>query len=236
MFNVIVVVWSIHVLLTFLIYLKSHHVKYGGQRNVFNIRDAEIRPLIVYLGIEFPADKIKKRFFIYLMIACACYRSNMTGFALLAADAFIDGYGVFFSAPFETSIAVIFISVSLIVPLVPIWVMSIYYLVCLCTLLVSVFEIFNDFVSNIVSQKSPNMNCQFYKIRLLLLNLSKMVSELDRDFGYHFAMSFVLNIGIWSYMLDQILKTSMGILNINMYPSISLMLLLIKFWLVRARY
>ena len=80
------------------------------------------------------------------MIACACCLSNMSGFALLAADALTDGYGVFFSAPFETSIAVIFISVSLIVPLVPI-----YYLVCLCTLLVSVFGTFNDFVSNIVS-------------------------------------------------------------------------------------
>ena len=217
LFNVVVAVWCVQVLLTFLVYLKSHYVKYGGQRKAFNLWDSEIRPLIDDLGLEFPADKIKKRFFIYLMIACTWCVSNITGMALLAADVFAGGFGVYYSAPFAISVPTTVISLSLTIPLVLAWVMLNYYVVCLCTLLISVFETFNDFVANVISQKSPNLSCQFYKIRLLQLNLSKMVSELDRDFGYHFATSFVLNIGISSYMIYQILKTSMEIMNIIIF-------------------
>ena len=44
----------------------------------------------------------------------------------------------------------------------------------------------------------------FHKLRLLQLSLSKMV-DLDRDFKCQFAIGFVLNMGISSYILYLVL-------------------------------
>ena len=216
-FNTVTVSWILQVLLTFIIYLKAHHVKYGGQRKAFNLWDAEIRPLIDDLGLDFPADKIRKRFFIYLVIASTWCVFNITGMTFLATDAFENGFGAFFSAPFTNSIIARFIYLGLTLPLIMTWVMATYYVVCICTLLITTFKTFNSYIANVISQKSLGLSCKFYKLRLLQLSLSKMVSELDRDFGYQFAMSFVLNMGVSSYMIYLLLKTSMDVLIICMF-------------------
>ena len=211
-FNVVVVSWILQVSLTFIIYLKTNHVKYGGQRKAFNLWDAEIRPLMDSLGVDFPADKIKRRFFIFLVVTSSYCFSNLTGMAFLATDAFENGFGVYYSAPFSNSVVMRCVYFGFTIPVVLTWVMSIYYVVCVCTLLITVFETFNTYIANVISHKSQDLGCKFHKLRLLQLSLSKMVSELDQDFSYHFAVSFVLNMGVSSYMIYLLLKTSMDVL------------------------
>ena len=112
-FNIIVSLWCLQVLLTFIIYLRSRHNIHGGQRKSFNFWDAEIIPLIADLEIKVPVDKIRKRTFIYLVIAGSCCVANLTGIALLGSDAFEKEFGIYYCSPFPKSVTATFVSLSI---------------------------------------------------------------------------------------------------------------------------
>ena len=216
-FNIIVSLWCLQVLLTFIIYLRSHHNIHGGQRKSFNFWDAEIRPLIADLEIKVPVDKIRKRTFIYLVIAGSCCVANLTGIALLGSDAFEKEFGIYYCSPFSKSVTATFVSLSIAVPMILVCVMTVYYVVCVCNILIITFDTLNGYIADVIPKKSKFLTSQFYKIRLLQLSLSEMVSDLDRDFRYHFAVSFVLNMGISSYVLYLLLRTTMSTFNIVIF-------------------
>ena len=223
-FNIPMFIWYSQHLVMFLISLKSNHVKYGGQRKSFEFWDAEIKPAMNELGLEFPKTKVYRRQSVQLVLATVLAIVNIIGNVLLATDTFSDGLSELFAAPFSPSVFTLFV-ITLINSIISmIWIYPIFYMMLFAKVLTSTFEVFNEFLENHIYQNALKMTCEFQKIRLLQLNLSKMVSELDRDFSYYYATIFVFAIGNSCYILYMILRTTMPILNIVMF----------LFWLVAS--
>ena len=220
-FNLIIFAWSIICVLSFVISLKSRHSKYGHQRKAFKMWDETILPEIEELGMRFPTNKFRKKQTIYLFIVAFVTVFNTIGSSLLAADIFSDGFGAFAAAPFSSSAPAITLAMLLTTMVCFVWLMSVFYIIIMATLLTATFDMFNKFLETKITKNVRNLASIFPKIRLLHLNLSQMVSELDSDLGYTFAVIFVLNIGISCFILHQILKASV--------PTVQLVMLI--FWM-----
>ena len=217
--NVISCVWYTQCLIMFLISLKSNHVQYGGQRKAFKFWDEKIRLEMEALGLEFPEEKIKKRQKICLVVASVIVCFNIAGLSLLATDIFSEGFGAFFSAPFDKSVPSIFLEVCLFFTCNLIWIFTFFYIILVSILLTSTFEVFNGHLETHIQQNCATMTCQFQNIRQLHLNLCKMVSYVDQDFGCYFAVTFLFNVGLACFILYVMLKSEHDILELLMFVS-----------------
>ena len=220
--NVIKFGWYIQCLIFFLIFLKSNHTKYGGQRKAFDFVDEKIMSEMKTLGLEFPEKKIKKRQKIYLTIAATVSAVGVAGNVIASTDQFTYGFSAFFAAPFQESIVMVFLENFFFMALTLIWIIPMFYIIVVSTMLVSTFEVFNKFLEKHIEQNSATMTNQFQRIRQLHLNLCKMVSHLDQDFGYYFAVIFVFSVGLSCFLLYLILKSQPAIL----------VLVIFLFWLI----
>lgn len=79
------------------------------------------------------------------------------------------------------------------------------------------FDVFNEYLENHVAQNTTGMTCQGQRIRLLHLNLSKMVSYLDNDFGYYLAAIFVFSIDLSCFILFMTLRSQVDTLTLAMF-------------------
>ena len=216
-FNIIILGWYTQSLSVFLIFLKSNHTKYGGQRKAFDFWDDNIKPELDALGIVFPEKKVKIRQRIYLVIAILVSVFNVAGSALLASDTFSEGFGDFYASPLPKSVPAFLIAFLIFTNATLIWIMPMFYITSVSTIFVSTFEVFNEFLENHIKHNSITMTCQFQRIRQLHLNLCKMVSHFDQDFGYYFAMTFVFSVGLACFILYVILKVHMNTLDLVMF-------------------
>ena len=216
-FSTIFVCCFMVVFLGLLIFCKSNHIKYGNQRMTFNFWDEKIRPALKELEIEFPEEKIKRRLNIYLIMITCTFTCNTVGLGLLNTDTLSDGYRVTLAAPFSPSLLTIVCSIYMMSVLAFVWFIHILYVVMMSTILISTFELFNQYLEKHIADSSFRMTCKFKKIRQLHLNLSKMVSDLDKDLKYYYATSIVLNVGISSFILYHIIKTPMGTFDLLMF-------------------
>ena len=216
-FNAVVVAWNVECFLLFLVSLKSGHSRYGGRDKAFDFWEENISPALEELGIDLPVQTVKKRQTIYLIMASMFSVFNLAGSSFMSAEIFSEGYGSVFAAPFAKSVSTIGLSMGIMVVLTLLWLFPAFYIIFISTLLMQTFEVFNNFLEKHIAQNILKMTCKFHKIRLLHLNLSKMVAELDKDFGYYFALIFVFNIAIACFILYQILKTQLETIDLVMY-------------------
>ena len=216
-FNFIVLTWTLVCVLFFAIAFKSGLSKYGHQRKAFTFWDETIRSDMEQLGINFPNEKIKKRQHLYLIICGSILVMNSCGIALLSADIFSDGLGEFFAAPFHSSPAVLTISISAMLLIAMMWLVPVFYVILVSTLLSATFGALNKFLEKHIANNVLKVTHTFKRIRHLHLNLSRMISELDKDFGYYFAVIFVLNVGTSCFILYQMLKTPLATIHLVMY-------------------
>ena len=215
--NGIVTVWHLQNLAMFLVSLKSSHSKYGGQTKAFEFWDTKIREELTLLGVGFPEERFRKRQKIVLFLAAILVIFNFVGTTLLIVDVFETDFDILFSAPFPRTIAVKFVSSCILAIQTLIWILPIWYMVVISTLLTMTFKVLNEFLKNLITDNCFNMACEFRRIRLLHLNLSKMVSDLDKDFRYYFATLFLFGICLACFTLYQIIRTPMGTWNLVMF-------------------
>ena len=222
-FNVVLVSWYIECTIVFLITCKSVHHKFGYQRKTFDFWDETIRPGLEEIGIDFPTDKIKTRQTIYLVIGIFICVLNISGIILISTDILSNGYGFLFAAPFSKSPITSCIALSMMSVATFAWVLPIVYVILISTLLTATFQAFNDFLEKQIKQNGLKPTYSFYKIRLLHLNLSTVVSELDNDFKYMFAVMFIFNIGNACFILYQIIKMPLNTIHLimNMFWMVS---------------
>ena len=209
-------IWYIQCLCLSLIAFKSNHAQYGGQKKAFNLWDDKIRPEMEALGMKIPEAKIKKRQRVCVISAAFMSFFNVATGIVFSADIFSEGYGAFMSAPFIDSIPTLSIIFTIYCFLTFIWVMSTVYILLLSMLLTVSFEVINEFLDNLVEQKSLTMTRQFQRVRLLHLNLCKMVMELDKDFGCYLAVILVFGCGSVAFILYQVLRTQLDSLSFIM--------------------
>ena len=215
--NAINIIWLTQCLVIFLISFKATHAKYGSQKKAFDFWDEKIKPEMEELGIDFPQEKIKKRQQIYIFIATCGVLVNVGCLALFSADIFSRGLDVFYAAPFAPSVPVLVITNCLMVEITLLWIIPACYMIVISTLLTTMFEVFNEYLENHIKLNLTKMTCKCQRIRLLHLNLSKMVSYLDNDFGYYMAATFVFSIGLSCFILYMVLRSPMDTLTLVLF-------------------
>ena len=200
-----------------LIAWKSNHAKHGGQLKAFAFWDCKISPQMKAIGLKPPYEKLKKRQRIYLANAFLLWCLSTGGAVLLSADIFSDSYSSFVSAPFTSSILSLSISVLIQGVVSLTWIISIFYLLTLSTLMTSSFEILNTYFEK--EQDSAVIISKFQNLRMLHLNLTKMVTALDKDFGYYLASIFLFSGGIACFILYQILRVQLDGISLLAFTS-----------------
>ena len=215
--NAINLVWLTQCLVIFLISLKASHDKYGSQSKAFNFWDDKIKPEMDALGIEFPEEKIKKRQKICIAIATCIVILNAGCLVMFSVDVFSRGLDIFYAAPFGPSIPVLIVANFLMIEITLLWVMPVFYMIVISSILIATFETFNEYLENHITQNLTKMTCKCQRIRLLHLNLGKMVSHLDNDFGYYLAATLVFSIGLSCFILFMVLRSQHDTLSLVMF-------------------
>ena len=215
--NAINLVWLTQCLVIFLISLKASHAKYGSQSKAFNFWDDKIKPEMDALGIEFPEEKVKKRQKICIAIATCFVILNVGCLVMFSIDVFSRGLDIFYAAPFAPSIPVLIVANFLMIEITLLWVMPVFYIIVISSLLIATFETFNEYLENHITQNLTKMTCKCQRIRLLHLNLGKMVSHLDNDVGYYLPTTLVFSIGLSCFILFMVLGSQHDTLSLVMF-------------------
>ena len=221
-FDVIITVWHLQNLSMFLVSLKSNHNKYGGQVKAFEFWDTKIREELAVLGVKIPVKRFRRKQKAVMCLAAIVIILNTTGSILLMVDVFGTDFGAIFTAPFPETTIVQVIASSLLASQTLIWILPFAYIIVITMFLTMIFQELNTSLDNLITDNCFNMKCEFRRIRLLHLNLSKMVSYLDKDVSCYFATIFVFGICLSCFNLYQIVRTPMDTFN----------LLMTLFWLV----
>ena len=85
------------------------------------------------------------------------------------------------------------------------------------SILSTAFEVSNNFLARQMTEDVKRVSCMFPKVRMLHLNLSKIVSDLDKYFGYYFALMFVIGLGQSCLILYILLKYSLETFQMGIY-------------------
>ena len=215
--NVIKCGWYTQCLVVFLISRKSNLSNKGGQRKAFNFWDEHIRLEIEELEFEFPEQKIKKRQCICLVIASVVSVVCFVGNILITIDPFKGGFNVFISAPFDNSLTFVVLENIIVAVNTLIWIIPTFYIITVSTFLSSTFEVLNTFLEKRIKRKCSIMTGQFQKIRRLHLDLCRVVSHFDQDFGWYLASMMVISVGNSCFILYVILKSQAALLELVLF-------------------
>ena len=215
--NAINLIWLTQCLVIFLISYKASHVNYGSQTKAFDFWDEKIKPELDALGIDFPEEKIKKRQKICIVIATCFSIINLGCLVMFSVDVFSRGLDMFYAAPFAPSIPVLIVANCMMIEVTLLWIMPVFYIIVISSLLIETFDSFNVYFENHIKQNMTKMTCLCQRIRLLHLNLGKMVSILDNDFGYYLAATFVFGIGLSCFILFMVLRSQHDTLSLVMF-------------------
>ena len=200
--SLMVMAYMLQNLAIFLIALKCDYSQNKWHHQAFDFWDDKIRPEMEALGVNFPVEKIRKRQKMYLSISVATCIFGIVLTGVLSFNAFFT----IMSLPFPDSIPVVAIFLCAAFIALLIWTFPIEYIIMVCTVLTCAFEAFNRCLEDNISQDIVSKTFQFQRLRKLHLNLGKMVTYLDNDFGSYFAFIFVFNIGFVCLQLYAALK------------------------------
>ena len=214
--NGLLTAWHLQNLIMFLVSFKSSRSKYGGQTKAFDFWDTKIREELAQLSVRIPEERFQRRQKVVLCLAALLCMFNIDGSILLIVDAFGTDFSLVISAPFSNTTLLKLISICILANQTLMWFLPLGYIILIATLLTMTLEELNNYLDNLITENCFNMACEFRRIRLLHLNLSKMISYLDKDFSYYFATLFVIGIGISCFNLYQIVRAPMDTMNLLM--------------------
>ena len=215
--NIVKTMWFTQCLVVFQISLKATYSKTGSQKRAFDFWDDNIWPEMEDLGIELPIEKIHKRQRIHVVLAIILIIVNSACNILMQTGLILEDFDVFFAAPFVKSVPQLIADGFFIIMITLIWLVPVFYMMTVSTLLTSSFEAFNESLDSRISMNDTNATKSCQRMRILHLNLGKMVSLFDQDFGCYFAAQFVFSIGISCFLLYQILRNSMEIVTVVLF-------------------
>ncbi|XP_045182101.2 uncharacterized protein LOC123540846 isoform X1 [Mercenaria mercenaria] len=212
-FSILCAVWSTYILCIQLYSMKATSSKYGHYEKVFKIWDQKIMPEFKELGIEYPSFKLRKGVIIVLVIAFILVVCNTAG---LGVQIYISG-GYFYTAPFESNPYTLTAYFILVTAEILAWIIPVAFVISLTKLIQEAFNSLNKYKSKLCEQNGCKMVENFQKIRMLHLNLSKLVSDLDEDLGWFYAIIFTFNIGLSVFTLYQIIKRTLTTFELVLY-------------------
>ena len=222
--NVVKTIWYSQCLIIFLISLKSSFSKHGSQKTAFDFWDDKIWSEMEELGITFPVELIQKRQRIHICVAIVLATINIVYQTVMFTDVISGRFKVFAAAPFAPSLPVLILEGIFTIEITMIWFVEVSYMMTVSTVIASSFEVFNGFLESNILPDCTKMTMLCHKLRLLHLNIAKVVSQFDQDFGCYFAAKFVFSIGLSCFLLYQLLKN----------PTDTASMIVFAFWVAMA--
>ena len=212
-FQILFLIWFFHCTVIFLIFLKADSTRFGHMQKAMQFWDLRIIPAMEYLQIDINDEKSRKWQKIYIIIGVALTFINIVSLGVICSPIFSDDNRDQYVAPFQYSAALLILVLVLSIPLTFLWIFPVLSVMAISKLLTTTFEGFNNFLEKYLTKTLQSKTCKLYQLRLLHLNLCKMVTDLDSDLGYYYASSFVFNVGISCYILYQVIKIPMSPIN-----------------------
>jgi hypothetical protein len=201
-FNSLCAVWTIYIICIHIYNLKATSSRFGHYEKVFQFWNQKIVPDFEELGIEYPSVKLRKGVIVILIITIVLVLLNIS--ALGVQISLIGGY--LYTAPFETNSATLAAFFICMTAASLAWIAPIAFIICFTKLIQEAFKSLNKYKTKVCKQNGCKMVGNFQKFRLLHLNLCKLVSDLDEDLGWFYAIIFIFNIGLSVFTLYQIVK------------------------------
>ena len=135
---------------------------------------------------------------------------------LMFTDVISDRLEAFVAAPFAPSIPVLIIDGLILTFITMLWFLPVSYMMTVSTVLASTFDVYSKYLEEKIS-----LNCtKVIMLRTLNLNIDRVVSLFDRDFGCCLATNFAFSIGLSCFMLYQLLQ----------HPTDTVSTVLFAFW------
>ena len=175
--------------------IESHQIRRTNKRS-FEFWDTKIRKELSLLGVEIPEEKIKRRQNVVLYLAAKLVMTNIIGSILLIVYAFGTDFGLTIAVPFSNDVLVKLVTSGIFINQSLIRFLPFGYLVVIAVFLSMTLEELNKILENLVTDNCFDITCEFRRIRLLHLNLSKMISFIDKVISYYFAFVFAFGIGL----------------------------------------
>ena len=217
--SIVKTIWYLQCLFIFLISLKSSFSKQGSQKVAFDFWDEKISPEMTELGIKIPIEQIRKRQMIHIVVAFFLATFNMICNILLRTNVISDRFHVFFAAPFTPSIPVLIMDGMMCTVITMLWFLPVSYMMTVSTVLASTFEVYNKYLEENISPNCTKVIMMSQRLRTLHLNICKVVSLFDQDFGWYLATNFVFSIGLSCFILYQLLQHQMDTVSTIMFAS-----------------
>ena len=204
--NIVKVIWYSQCFFIYLISLMSSFSKRRSQKVAFDFWDEKIAPGMIELGIKLPIEQIRKKQIIYIAVMVFLATFSMVCNMLMFTDVISDRFKVFLAAPFAPSIPVLILDRLILTVITMLWFLPLSYMMTVSTVLASTLEVYNKYLENSVSPNCTKVIILCQRLRLFHLNIGKVVSLFDRDFGYYLATNFAFGIGLSCLMLYQLLQ------------------------------
>lgn len=203
-FNGLCFAWTIYVLCLFLINIKATNSKYGHYEGVFKFWEETIAVEFKELGIDYPASKTRKCATLILVISVIIVISNVAGIGVQV----VFSSGDMYTSPFESNPLTLTAFFILITASTCVWILPVAYVIMVSKLLQEAFDCLSNHGSTVCKLHACKMPDNFQKIRLLHMNLSRLVQDIDKDLSWFYAASFTFNIGLSVFTLYQIMNTT----------------------------
>ena len=204
-------VWILSLIANFLVSLKATSLKYGHLESVFKFWEEKILPECVDLQLECPVEKIKRSAITHTVAACVLVTINFTG---LIIQVYMFGADVVILTPIDINpLSLTMLHVCHLVA-TAMWMIPQAYFVVISKSMTHVFESFNDYLEKVTKGQGPPIQTNLQRLRLLHMDTSKLVSEMDKDLGWFYGLSCTMNMFLSLFSLYHIMKTEMDIFSL----------------------
>ena len=190
-------VWSLSLIVNFLVSFKSSSLKFGHLESVFKFWEEKILPECVDLQLECPVEKIKRSAITHTVAACVFVTINFIG---LTVQVYMFDADVLYLTPIDiNALSLIMLHVCHLVTAAVMMIPQAHYVV-ISKAMTHVFESFNDYLEKVTKGQGPPIQTNLQRLRLLHMDTSKLVSEMDKDLGWFYGLSCTMNTFLGVYL------------------------------------
>lgn len=206
--------WVAYLIAQFLVCLKSTSCKYGHQEDAFQFWKRRIIPACSDLQFECRVKPIQRRTLVVTVVACVSVAINIITFLIQVLV--FDG-GQLYLAPIEENGFTLTILIAFQTWASFVWIIPHAHAVVISISLCQVFKDFNKHLADAIVSPKNTVLPSLQRLRILHMDASKLVSNLDSDFTYFYGFSVASNIAVCVFTLYQVIRTELDTFSLGMY-------------------
>ncbi|KAL4238532.1 hypothetical protein ACF0H5_003239 [Mactra antiquata] len=175
----LIITWCFSLIVTHLLFLKATSSRYGHLKKSFSFWGENIVSQFEALQIEFPTLKLRRSIIVVVVIAWLITAVNVAASVIQ----FQVTEPTLVLSPFGKSPSTISIYAILSAILSTVWTIPAAFVILVTKIIYETFSAYNDFVSKMCPKRDCKTADDCQRIRLLHLNICKLIQEMDKDIG-----------------------------------------------------